>query len=704
MRKYLLLIIAIVAIIAICPNRGETHGPGPWIGPGGTPGPSGGQAAPPPLSSEGILYDFIVGSIPQIIKEKVADTTGTISVNLFDPSKIGIELLNSYVTPFDPYQLTSVSSLNLPILNKDDIFKPAMSIYLRQHLILTILQTMVHVESCPEAPAAEYLIEIGQPSLLGAQIAGNVSPAILGANWVKDAKAGKRLADHVQAAIGTAAPQPPPEGQKPSVQLELMISRLIVEELGKDYYFPGNIDFAPYLRALGEDALPYIAQAAKASEHSLIRRNAVALLSLYKSAEARKALREILLDSANKDKVVRNRALVALIDKRDKEIVPFLLDTLKKGDDAYFKTFVAYAIGLLGDRQCVKPLMEYIDADPNNRDVLWAGISAIGMLGDGSDELKTYLKKFVEKKLLVTKTFAQLALYGLGDDSAGEQLSIQASENPFRKVEFPAQYFATKMMGKRGEKDIPALLALVNNREHDPRLRFAAMCQIKFTKNHIDALKELIAQPKMAPIIKAYALYNLYLFQDKDITTIAENLVKESLPVLSRKGVKLSGEGFDTVIALRILGSLKANKEPLLQETIAQIAEGIKARPPRDKDMGLLLPRPPLMETAATELSKLGSKEAARILLDFFKQQDFPGRPELATALGNVPPDKSTVKTLINALSDKDGWVRYRAYCSLKKLTGQDFACEWIYDSESACKQTANKWEKWWTDEGSKKY
>ncbi|MDI6733513.1 MAG: HEAT repeat domain-containing protein [Planctomycetota bacterium] len=666
----------------------------------------GAAIPPPPLSPEGITYDFIGGLFPQKVKELLTSSTSSISVNMRDPALIGIEpLLNSYFTPFDPYQIESISGLNLPVLKKTEIFSPLLNLFLKQHLILVILQSMVQMETCPEAPASQYLVEIGQPSLVGAQIAPKVSPGILGSDWVKGSAVGKRVAEYVQSAVGTAAPQPPPEPPKGINSFETMVNRLIVEELGKDYYFPGDIGFAPCLKRLDEEIIPYIIKAAKINEHSLIRRNAVALLEIYNTPEAVKALREILLANYDKDKVIRNRALIALITKRDTEIVPFLIDSLKNSTDTYFKTLAAHALGILGDKRAVKPLMDYINTDPNNRDILWSAIPALGILGDNGKEVKDFIYKIADSTRLAARTFVLLSLYALGEEVAAEYLELNpAKKDPFLRIDYVAYYYAIKVLGKKGEKGIPFLLWLVNYEPLDPRMRIAAMCQIKFTntKEHISILKNLIAGEKTPPILKAYALYLLFTFNDKNIIADATEVLGRSFTGIGKKGVKVYGEGFDTVVALRILGLLNANKVPLLKELISTISQDIKIKPQRNKDVGILLPQPPLMETALEELSKINSPATINLLLPLLADSEFSHRADVARVLGNIPSQKQVVRALIKTLSDKDGWTRYCAYSSLKRLTGQDLSCEWLGDPAETRMQTVAKWEKWWAEKGSK--
>ena len=156
--------------------------------------------------------------------------------------------------------------------------------------------------------------------------------------------------------------------------------------------------------------------------------------------------------------------------------MPFLIETLKKSDDPYFKTYVAYALGELRDKKAVKPLLDYISANPNNLDILWAVVPALGKLGDNSTEVKKFLYKIAETKRSITKTMALLSLYALGEEAVGEQLGLRSSnKDPLQKIDPAAKYFAVKVLGIKGEKDIPTLLALVYNQNYDTRLRITAI-------------------------------------------------------------------------------------------------------------------------------------------------------------------------------------------------------------------------------------
>jgi len=737
--KYLLTIAIGILAFFIWVNIAQGHGGGPHAGnppppppppdgiplppvPGqpsqpGKPPPKVVYVPPPFISTEGITYDFLGGLIPPVIKEKITDT-GTTSVNLQDPALIGIEMLNDYFIPFDTYQISSLSGVLIPKPDKKDVFLPAVPLIFRQHLITSILQAMSYLEICPESSCAEYLIEIGQPSLMAAKTTSNLPGSLNGA-WLKDKTIGKRIATHITEAIGEPASQPPPVENSSSLgsgtsnagtnsyganQYETMINRLVSEELGNDYYYPAS-DLGRRLKELGPDAFPYILNAAKNSPHSLIKRNAVALLAAYKTPESSAALRELFLNNIDKDKVIRNRALSALVNRRDAKIVPVLIDILKNNKDTYFKTMAAYALGLLGDKQAIKPLMEYMESDPNNRDVLWSVIQSVGLLCDDTyDDVKKSMNGIIYKKLLITRQFAWFALYSMGDKLAAETLDLKPSRNLLQNLQYPMLYFAIRVLSKIGEPGAPILESIYINRNYDTKARFAAMVQAKFTPKHIDELKKLIEDPITPSILKAYGLYILFVLKDKDMIADCETVINDSIKDLPKKSIHIDGEGFDAVVAMRILGLLNANKEPLLKELINKCLEGIKSQPPPDKNNGLLLAKPPVIETALEQLGLMKTEEAARIALEVAQQPNPRFRGKAILMLAEMPAKKNNITLMIAMLADEDGWNRYCAYSALKRVTGQNFNCEWVYDSETIRKETIKLWKKWWADEGANKY
>ena len=724
MMKYLLAIAVGILTFFIWVNIAQGHGGGPHAGnppppplppdgiplppPPGQPGqpnqpkPTITYAPPPFISTEGITYDFLGGLIPPVIKEKITET-GTTSINLQDPALIGIDMLNDYFIPFDTYQISSLSGVLIPKPDKKELFIPAVPLIFRQHLITSILQTMSYLEICPESSCAEYLIEIAQPSLMAAKTTSNLPGSLNGA-WLKDKTIGKRIAAHVSEAIGDPAPQPPPPAIKGATDYETMINRLVAQELGDDYYFPG-CDLGRCLKELGPDAVPYVVNAAKNSTHSLTQRNAVALLSTYRTVESTETLRELFLYHIEKDKVIRNRALSALVNRRDTKIVPVLITILKNNKDTYFKTMVAYSLGLLGDKQAIKPLMEYMESDPNNRDVLWSVIQSLGLLCDDKyEDVKKSMNGIIYKKLLITRQFAWFALYSMGDKLAADTLDLKPSRNILQNLQYPMLYFAIRVLSKIGEPGAPILESIYTNRNYDTKARFAAMVQMKFNPTHIASLRELIADPITPSILKAYGLYILFVMNEKDMVADCETVINDSIKDLPKKGIHIDGEGFDAVVAIRILGLLNANKEPLLKELINKYLEYLKSVLPPDRNNGLLLARPPIIETALEHLGLMRTEEASRIVLEVVKQPNTNFHGKAILMLAEMPVKKNNIKIMMDMLADENGWNRYCAYTALKRVTGQSFNCEWVYDSEAVRKEAIKLWKKWWAEEGTTKY
>jgi hypothetical protein len=313
------------------------------------------------------------------------------------------------------------------------------------------------------------------------------------------------------------------------------------------------------------------------------------------------------------------------MDKGDKTIVPFLIDTLKNSQDAYFKTMAAFVLGILGDKQCVKPLLDYINTDLNNNEIIWAAVPALGLLGDNSKEVITLLNKIAEMKRGTTKTLILLSLYALGDEKASAQLNLKPTREPLKKIEFPAQYFTLKVLKNKGEKEKPILWAIVNNNYlYDTRLRLSAMFHIKFTENDIPELRLLAENTKIPQVIRAYALYHLFLLRDKDVVRFAAEMINKGLPVLmKKKGWKLEGEGFEIVMALRVLGALNAQNVPSIKNIIPEIEKVIKQEKSIEREKVLPISIAPIMETTISELGLINSKEAVSELTKLLNQKGF---------------------------------------------------------------------------------
>ncbi|MFH1228072.1 MAG: HEAT repeat domain-containing protein [Planctomycetota bacterium] len=731
MKQIKLLILAGICLAAITlpfagahedprGNPGGEFNPFPskdgWVVPKKEEGSTGETFVPPSvqiISQDYILYESVYNLIPLIGKKSAVliDTGPGTTKRRLVADETGIDFIYSYVIPFDTFLLSdwdgiasSVPETDKKAVNKTEEFNPSLNFYFRRLLMtnfvkLAQLSMSIPADNYPSAQLAEYLIEIGQPSLIITQalrqsLAGKKPPkkGLLIPEQI--------IAECVEKAVDVPALQPASGALTATDCFVTTVNRLIVEELSKDYYYQSHALFARHLRTLGEPAIPYVIEAAKNNAHSLIRRNAVSLLGFYDTPGVRPVLRALL---KSPDKVTRNRALLALIDKTDSDIVPFLIETLKTGDDDYFKTLAAYALGQLKDKRAVKPLMDYAGGDPNNTDVLWTVLPALGKIGDNSDEVIKFLNHFVEwKRSPITKTWALLSLMALKDEKAAQQLKLNPSaSDPFKSIAPANRYFALKVFGARGGEYIPILLELAKNKSWDTRFRLTALCHIKFGAEHIPQLKDLLEEDKMPAIIKAYALYVLFLLDDPDVCQYAQAIIKQGFSALGKANLRLDGEGLDSVIAMQILGKSKLNTVPLLKDIIlAEYNRAAKIKAPQ-KDIEFLVPTPPVMETAIQELGRIPDAKAGQELVNLLRLEDFPCRAEIAMALKNFG-EKPVIEALIKALSDEDGWTRYCAYRSLNKITAKDFNCEWCFDPPKERQSAVKIWEKWWKEEQSR--
>ena len=121
---------------------------------------------------------------------------------------------------------------------------------------------------------AVLLVEIGAPGLVGAKAGGGKIGAMV-RRYLKD------------------APPQQPTTIRGRNALQKMIGRLVTVELTNGYAYALDPTFAHRTLALGDEAYPLLAKAAK-SNLSLPARNAVAVLSNYPQMEAAADLVRIL--------------------------------------------------------------------------------------------------------------------------------------------------------------------------------------------------------------------------------------------------------------------------------------------------------------------------------------------------------------------------------------------------------------------------
>lgn len=227
----------------------------------------------------------------------------------------------------------------------------------------TFLRKLLHPAELNDAETIQYLIYLGEPSLMASDAA-------------KPQPGAKEFCEAVNAAV-TPLPQNPPSFDKAKGDYENMMIRLTFEDLVTDFPFSLEQRFCARIGRLGDEPLEYVIRAAK-NTHAFLRRNAVFQLGRYTSAQATEELRKIYLSNKDEDPVVRNRALEALAKRRDVEIVPELIRRVK--GDRHFRPTAIYALGLIGSPDGVKAVYEHLRQNAEDFDTLTSAIIALGRM------------------------------------------------------------------------------------------------------------------------------------------------------------------------------------------------------------------------------------------------------------------------------------------------------------------------------------
>ena len=102
---------------------------------------------------------------------------------------------------------------------------------------------------------------------------------------------------------------------------------------------------------------------------------------------------------------------------------------------------------------------------------------------------------------------------------------------------------------------------------------------------------------------------------------------------------------------------------------------------------------PAFLESATVALGRSGDYRAVPILIRIMFSGLPSGPAEAALCLANFKC-RTTLLALLKALRNDDGWLRFAAYRTLKKLTGEDNYVDWIFGSEPELNKGFEKYKK----------
>ena len=236
-------------------------------------------------------------------------------------------------------------------------FPPDIPNSLYVYCFARYLMVLLHRPMVSEREQIEFLIEMGYP----ARYAGTA---------VMQDKLLEPMAKIVVEAEGPMLETLPAKPQGEVAQ------RVYLDLLTK---YPYDSGFGSYILSQpSEVTLPVLLQIIKTGRHPFLVRNAVFILRCFDNREVVPVLRNLLTKTP--DKVIRNRALAALVRWQDDQIVDWLEKQLG-GPDVSFKSYVLWALGRIGSPVAIDRVIAYVKATPD-RETLWAAIPALGWLGE----------------------------------------------------------------------------------------------------------------------------------------------------------------------------------------------------------------------------------------------------------------------------------------------------------------------------------
>lgn len=628
-------------------------------------------------------------------------------------------------------------------------YPPPITNTLHWMTLAPFLRKMLHPSLVSESEAIEYLIEFGYPSLSGAYAASGQ----------------KSISDMTDAVIKQVPPIPAkiPSPKHGKTVFETMINEFVAMELTSEYPYNPNRDFCRHLNAIDDLCLSAIIDYTK-NTHLFLRQNAIYTLGNYSKGDVAPHLRELLLKSKSIDPVSRNRALSALIRRKDTAIVADLCKALKSDSDPYFQCYVAYALGVIGDPSGVKPLTDELKDKKNrdNPDFLWSAIPALARLRSGDKKVVDLLKdirkdlegnltKFDQQPTLppdrpdppgtkgtILVHMTILALANMGDQGAIDEL-LKLLEPPpppagapnqragrvqnitshiLSSFKPPLYYLVMDVLPNIGEKGMEKLKALIADNGTDVMLRSYALNKYWSLKPEMETLKSIADTHPIA--MRALAATLAIGTDDKYAEETARKVLDDYI-----KSPAALGADYAAISAMQTLGRLAVLKPPKITEVV-DIA--IKTLPPKEVAQPPAPPAPgqpgqpgpgqpqvgrqggpgtvtvnmPVLENAITELGYLHDAGSVQKLADILKGTSHRGRGEAALALGEIG-GKEALTALVAALEDKDGWIRMCAFLSLRKLSGKtdkDFEHDWLFPAKGEQEKGVKVWKTWLESKG----
>ncbi len=619
---------------------------------------------------------------------------------------------------YDFFRVTTVDimthvNINLPKstgkVSQDDVstgggfvmqwnYPPELPVELVWMAAMACIREQVHPEVVAWPESAAHCLELGEPSLYAAKAA--------------QGQIGQYLTKNLKPI-----PNQPPVPPKSKDPKEAMTLRLAAVELTGG--FPHALDptFARRTLALGDDSYGAVLECTQ-NPHTFLARNAVSVLTHFPRPEVVDELKKLWKDQ--KDPVLRVRACLGLARRREKSIVPDLVKEVDSRDEP-MQALAVHALGLIGDPAGAKPVADRAKrAGLKDADFLWTAIPALGRMGDKETLLE--LEKALSKKIDGNDT---IKIHG--------DIQTPTAEEPGARFKVLRQMCAVALALLGEKKFVDEVKRRVEKSGHDGwhRATHYLLVEALAIVDGGDALlRKLIESNTGEDIIKLEALRALVRAGKADAKYLRDRALDEkvgtpsvralSIQVLGDLDEKTAGEvctkviadyaagtgdldpakAFITGVAAQVGGRIGALGVKDLGKSVERAFKaGAFARREGNNDPDITKAKvtlyPALLETLTIELGRTGSADALPLLKQIFeKSKVAQGRAEAVLATGAIP-GKEADAVLVDALDDKDGWVRWCAYKGLARRSSLEHFCDWIFGDNEHRRKATEAYKAW---------
>lgn len=560
--------------------------------------------------------------------------------------------------------------------------------------IMATLRERVHPKAVSWVEAAAYCVEVGEPAVLGTTIGDG------------------RIAAYLTGMDSKLAPKPP-DVPKPADPALAGLYYLAAVELSGG--FPQALDpaFARRTLALGDEMYDAVLECCRSS-HPFLARNAVVVLGGFPKATPDL----VKLWKESKDRTFRLRALRALAERRESSIMKDVTDEFSL-TDLPMTCAAIHFLGMIGDPSAQNAVIGVLlknkkgataadNVDWTRTELLLSAIPALGRMKGGKDlllSMEPYLRAKCKGRDETSREDPDLdpllrqdcliALAHHGEKAYVDEVVRRVKQKGLDAFHPSTHYLLIDALTATAEGAEASKLKVPIDRH----VRLALVESLSKTQRITpEELEKIALRAAEDPAVRARAIQ---LLLDHDGPTLQAVCRKILAEFAKGTGPVEPGLGLVVSAAARVGGMVGAAGASVLVDAVKRaLQHACFARREGNNETNLAETRiamfPALLETLAIELGRTGDPGSLPTLRRLISQKQFPqGRAEAVTAVGAIP-GKEADQILVEALADKDGWVRFCAYRALVKRSKEDHFSGWIWmDNPAAARKAIAAYKDW---------